>query len=103
MGLGEGSSVTELHPFNLRFRDKRDICSSLELFAREVMPEFTERHSEHEAWKAAVLNGEIELEDIDTDPYSFSTRQAPSKKSTREARDMVAGVVGRPRSRAITR
>ena len=25
LGLGEGSSVTELHPFNLRFRDKRDI------------------------------------------------------------------------------
>ena len=23
LGLGEGSSVTELHPFNLRFRDKR--------------------------------------------------------------------------------
>ena len=25
MGIGEGSSVTELHPFNLRFRDKRDV------------------------------------------------------------------------------
>jgi alkanesulfonate monooxygenase SsuD/methylene tetrahydromethanopterin reductase-like flavin-dependent oxidoreductase (luciferase family) len=25
LGLGEGSSVTELHPFNLRFRDKRDV------------------------------------------------------------------------------
>ena len=25
LGLGEGSSVTELHPFNLRFRDKREI------------------------------------------------------------------------------
>ena len=25
LGLGEGASVTELHPFNLRFRDKRDV------------------------------------------------------------------------------
>ena len=25
LGLGEGASVTELHPFNLRYRDKRDI------------------------------------------------------------------------------
>ena len=28
-----------------------DICASLELFAREVMPEFHERHEEQEAWK----------------------------------------------------
>ncbi len=25
MGLGEGASVTELHPFNLRYRDKREV------------------------------------------------------------------------------
>src|SRR5687768_13301141 len=25
LGLGEGSSVTELHPFDRRFRDKRDV------------------------------------------------------------------------------
>lgn len=25
LGLGEGASATELHPFNLRFRDKRDV------------------------------------------------------------------------------
>ena len=25
LGLGEGACVTELHPFNLRFRDKRDV------------------------------------------------------------------------------
>lgn len=78
-----------------------DICSSLELFAREVMPEFVERHGEQEAWKAAVLNGELELEDIDTEPFNYTARQAPSQKSTREARDMVAGTTGRPASRAI--
>ena len=42
------------------------ICESLELFAREVMPEFHARIPEQEAWKAKVLAGEIELEEIDT-------------------------------------
>ena len=78
-----------------------DICSSLELFAREVMPEFHARHPEQEAWKAAVLNGEVELSEIDTEPYNFAARLKPTQASTREARDMVAGVTGRPASRAI--
>jgi len=42
-----------------------DICSSLELFANEVMPEFHAMEDEHQAWKAAVMAGELELEDID--------------------------------------
>jgi alkanesulfonate monooxygenase SsuD/methylene tetrahydromethanopterin reductase-like flavin-dependent oxidoreductase (luciferase family) len=33
------------------------ICESLELFAAEVMPEFHERHGEHETWKADLLEG----------------------------------------------
>ncbi len=78
-----------------------DICSSLELFAREVMPEFTERHGEHEAWQAAVLNGDIKLEEIDTDPHNFQTRQTPLQSSSRESRDMVAGVVGRPTAKSV--
>ena len=44
------------------------ICESLELFAREVMPEFHARIPEQEAWKAKVLSREIELEEIDTAP-----------------------------------
>ena len=32
-----------------------DICSSLELFAAEVMPEFVGRDDEHQAWKRQVL------------------------------------------------
>ena len=64
-----------------------DICSSLELFAKEVMPEFHARHGEQEAWKAAVLNGEIELTEIDTEPFNITARQAPTKKSTKEARN----------------
>ncbi|MCE2425456.1 MAG: LLM class flavin-dependent oxidoreductase [Pseudomonadales bacterium] len=78
-----------------------DICSSLERFAREVMPEFHERHVEQEAWKAAVLAGEIELEDIDTEPFNFTARGKPSKPSSKEARNMISGVTGRPEARTI--
>jgi len=45
------------------------ICESLELFAKEVMPEFHANEPAHQAWKAGVLNREIELEDIDTTPF----------------------------------
>jgi hypothetical protein len=45
-----------------------DICTSLDLFAREVMPEFHAREPEHQKWKRAVLAGEIQLAEIDTSP-----------------------------------
>ena len=45
------------------------ICESLELFAREVMPEFHADEPAHQAWKRQVLDGEIELEEIDTQPF----------------------------------
>lgn len=47
-----------------------DICDSLELFAREVMPEFHANIPAHEAWKAKVMAGEIELEEIDTQQFA---------------------------------
>ena len=65
------------------------------------MPEFHERHVEQEAWKAAVLAGEIELEDIDTEPFNFTARGKPSKPSSKEARNMISGVTGRPEARTI--
>jgi alkanesulfonate monooxygenase SsuD/methylene tetrahydromethanopterin reductase-like flavin-dependent oxidoreductase (luciferase family) len=34
-----------------------DICAGLELFAREVMPEFHDLESKHQEWKAEVLEG----------------------------------------------
>jgi alkanesulfonate monooxygenase SsuD/methylene tetrahydromethanopterin reductase-like flavin-dependent oxidoreductase (luciferase family) len=44
------------------------ICESLELFSKEVMPEF--RHDpEHDAWKKGVLDGSIQLEEIDTEAF----------------------------------
>jgi hypothetical protein len=45
------------------------ICESLDLFAREVMPEFHAAEPAHQAWKQKVLNREIELEEIDTEPF----------------------------------
>lgn len=78
-----------------------DICRSLELFAREVMPEFHAREPEHQAWKQAVLGGELELENIDTEPFNFSRGRKPTLPSTKEKLDMVAGVTGRPGSRAV--
>jgi alkanesulfonate monooxygenase SsuD/methylene tetrahydromethanopterin reductase-like flavin-dependent oxidoreductase (luciferase family) len=45
------------------------ICESLELFAKEVMPEFHAQEPQQQHWKKQVLSGEIELEEIDTTPY----------------------------------
>ncbi|HVY14557.1 MAG TPA: LLM class flavin-dependent oxidoreductase [Rhodopila sp.] len=48
------------------------ICESLELFAREVMPEFQAAHPDLLKWKEQVINREIDLEEIDT--AVFQTR-----------------------------
>ena len=47
-----------------------DICSSLELFAKQVMPEFHANIPAHEAWTRGVMAGDIELEEIDTDAFN---------------------------------
>src|SRR5262249_33515353 len=52
-----------------------DICSSLELFAREVMPDFHAREPEHQRWKADVLAGRIQLESLDTDGFKVYSHQ----------------------------
>jgi alkanesulfonate monooxygenase SsuD/methylene tetrahydromethanopterin reductase-like flavin-dependent oxidoreductase (luciferase family) len=57
------------------------ICESLDLFAREVMPEFHANIPEQDAWKAKVLKGEIELEEIDTAP--FRDRYGPNSVQLR--------------------
>ena len=48
------------------------ICESLELFAKEVMPEF---HAKSPSTRSGsrVLAGEIELEEIDTEPFNVAT------------------------------
>ena len=53
----------------------KDICDSLELFAREVMPEFHAAEGEHAEWKRKVLAREIVLDDLDTRPYDIFSHQ----------------------------
>jgi len=45
LGLGEGASVTELHPFNLRFRDKREVWEDA---VRCTLPMFWNHSWEYE-------------------------------------------------------
>jgi alkanesulfonate monooxygenase SsuD/methylene tetrahydromethanopterin reductase-like flavin-dependent oxidoreductase (luciferase family) len=47
-----------------------DICESLELFAKEVMPEFQGRHAANDAWKAEVMSGHLQLAEIDTAAFT---------------------------------
>ena len=64
------SKVDSIILLNQAGRNRHEhICESLELFAREVMPEFHAMEPEHQAWKQQVLDREIELEELDTTPY----------------------------------
>jgi len=56
------------------------ICDSLELFGREVMPEFQARDDAQQDWKRRVLAGEVELEEIDTSPYMQRGVADPGRK-----------------------
>ena len=62
-----------------------DICESLELFAKDVMPEFQGAHPELLKWKERVLNREIELEEID--PTAFTDRYGGTMKAIEPAKD----------------
>ncbi len=66
----ETSHVDQIILLNQAGRNRHDhICESLELFAREVMPEFQGHEPAHQAWKRDVLNGTIQLEELDTTPH----------------------------------
>lgn len=52
-----------------------DICESLELFAKEVMPEFHAYEAEHAQWKEDVLSGRTVLEELSTEPYDLYSHQ----------------------------
>ena len=52
-----------------------DICRSLDLFAREVMPEFHAREAEHARWKADVLAGRVKISDEGADTYRLYAHQ----------------------------
>jgi alkanesulfonate monooxygenase SsuD/methylene tetrahydromethanopterin reductase-like flavin-dependent oxidoreductase (luciferase family) len=77
----EQSKVDSIILLNQAGRNKHEhICESLELFAKEVMPEFHGREPEHQEWKRRVLAREIELEEIDTE--SYKERQGVGKGVT---------------------
>ena len=70
----ETSKIDSIILLNQAGKNKHEhICESLELFAKEVMPEFHAKEPEHQAWKKKVLNREIELEEIDTAPHMQRT------------------------------
>jgi alkanesulfonate monooxygenase SsuD/methylene tetrahydromethanopterin reductase-like flavin-dependent oxidoreductase (luciferase family) len=72
----EASNVDQVILLNQSGKNTHaDICSSLELFARDVMPEFHAREDEHQEWKRRVLGGDIVLEEIDTEPYAVARRR----------------------------
>ena len=84
----ETSNVDQVILLNQAGNNKhKDICDSLELFAQEVMPEFHAREPEHQAWKRAVLSGEIELEEVDTEPHTIrgATQPTLARDGTRTA------------------
>jgi luciferase family oxidoreductase group 1 len=58
-----------------------DICASLELFAREVMPEFKRREPARQEWKRKVLSGEIVIPPVDTAPFKSPMYQTPTEKT----------------------
>ncbi len=75
----EESNIDQVILLNQAGRNTHeDICESLELFAREVMPEFHAREEEHQAWKRAVLAGELALDDIDTEGFGFRRPKLPA-------------------------
>ena len=64
------SSIDQVILLNQAGNNRHEhICESLELFAREVMPELHDHEAEHQEWKRKVLAGEIVLEEIDTQPF----------------------------------
>jgi alkanesulfonate monooxygenase SsuD/methylene tetrahydromethanopterin reductase-like flavin-dependent oxidoreductase (luciferase family) len=75
------SNVDQVILLNQAGRNRHEhICAALEMFAAEVMPEFHAMEPEHDEWKRRVLSGELELEEIDTEPYNFISPASPKWK-----------------------
>src|SRR5262249_55048465 len=66
----ETSNIDQVIFLNQAGKNEHEhICEGLELFAKEVMPEFHANEPAQQAWKEKVLAREIELEEIDTQPF----------------------------------
>jgi alkanesulfonate monooxygenase SsuD/methylene tetrahydromethanopterin reductase-like flavin-dependent oxidoreductase (luciferase family) len=82
----QSSNIDQVVLLNQAGRNTHEhICESLELFAKEVMPEFQGAHPELLKWKEKVLNREIELEEIDTS--AFTDRYGGTMKNISPAAD----------------
>jgi alkanesulfonate monooxygenase SsuD/methylene tetrahydromethanopterin reductase-like flavin-dependent oxidoreductase (luciferase family) len=82
----QASNIDQVVLLNQAGRNTHEhICESLELFAKEVMPEFQGAHPELLKWKEKVLNREIELEEIDT--TAFTDRYGGTMKNISPAAD----------------
>jgi len=92
----DSTNVDQVILLNQAGRNRHEhICDALELFAREVMPEFHDREEAHQEWKRGVLEGRIELEEIDTTPYDLPSNQTPSakRKGTGVTKEQAASAV----------
>ncbi len=82
----QASNIDQVVLLNQAGRNTHEhICESLELFAKEVMPEFQGAHPELLKWKEKVLNREIELEEIDT--AAFTDRYGGTMKNISPSAD----------------
>ncbi|MBN9085690.1 MAG: LLM class flavin-dependent oxidoreductase [Reyranella sp.] len=82
----QASNIDQVVLLNQAGRNTHEhICESLELFAREVMPEFQAAHPQLLEWKQRVLNREIELEEIDT--TAFTDRYGGTMKNIAPSAD----------------
>jgi alkanesulfonate monooxygenase SsuD/methylene tetrahydromethanopterin reductase-like flavin-dependent oxidoreductase (luciferase family) len=71
------SGVDQVILLNQAGRNRHEhICEALELFAEHVMPEFHAMEPDHQTWKSSVLAGEIELDEIDTAPFTTVSLQS---------------------------
>ncbi len=71
------SNVDQVILLNQAGRNRHEhICEALELFARDVMPEFHDREVDHQHWKSQVLSGELRLDDIDIAPHTTVSMQS---------------------------
>jgi alkanesulfonate monooxygenase SsuD/methylene tetrahydromethanopterin reductase-like flavin-dependent oxidoreductase (luciferase family) len=76
----EASNIDQVILLNQAGNNKHeDICASLELFGREVMPEFHAREPEHQEWKRSVLAGETALDPVDVDSFRKRNMAAPTQ------------------------
>jgi len=79
----EGSNIDQVILLNQAGKNTHeDICASLELFARDVMPEFHARDAEHQRWKRAVLARELELPAIDTSQHGYARPKLEASSSS---------------------